>query len=181
MTKRLTLKTVSKAVSEAVGFELELVQGNGYLYFAGTDNTPSDLDPSGWYSSSVAVCRLNHLPLERWIQEAKDLIVGGGYGMERDEIDAAVKRMVQEAARKRVYSITRKSEGNEQLDVVLVAADSGPEAVEILKKQDIEEFSDYLGMEIDDDEVFTYSEAKIVKGMRHSGPAGAIHVHNVQD
>lgn len=64
---RLTLKTVAKAlVAEGFPADIELVQGNGYLYFAGGD-------AHTWYSSSVYVCRLNHLTLDQWITEAKTL------------------------------------------------------------------------------------------------------------
>ena len=71
--KRLTLKSVSKAVTEAVGYELELIKGNGYFYFIGTEATPADKDPSTWYGSSVYVMRLSDLSLERWISEATAL------------------------------------------------------------------------------------------------------------
>lgn len=65
--KRLTLKGVAKAlVAEGFPADIELVQGNGYLYFWGGDC-------ASWHSSSVYVCRLNDLPLATWIEEAKSL------------------------------------------------------------------------------------------------------------
>lgn len=64
---RLTRKAVAKAlVAEGFPADIELVQGNGYLYFAGGNCHE-------WYSSSVYVCYLGHLTLEQWVQEAKTL------------------------------------------------------------------------------------------------------------
>lgn len=64
---RLTLKSIAKAlVAEGFPADIELVQGDGYLYFSGGD-------AHTWYSSSVCVCRLNHLTLDQWIAEAKSL------------------------------------------------------------------------------------------------------------
>ena len=59
----LTIKTVNRAIEQATGDKVDLVQGEGYLWFAGTD----------WRHSSVAVCRLNHLSLAEWIEEYKRL------------------------------------------------------------------------------------------------------------
>ena len=62
---RLTLKKVNAALA-AKGIPERLVQGNGYLYFV-------EGDAAGWYSSSVAVWRLNDLSLEQWLAEHKAL------------------------------------------------------------------------------------------------------------
>lgn len=62
----LTIKGVNKAIA-ARGIKAEICQGDGYLYFFGDDVELA-------YSTSVAVCRLNHLTLERWMV-ALDTIV----------------------------------------------------------------------------------------------------------
>lgn len=62
---RLTLKRVN-AVLAAAGAREELVQGNGYLYF-------SEGEAHCWPNCSVPVCRLNHLSLEQWVNEWRQL------------------------------------------------------------------------------------------------------------
>lgn len=62
----LTLKAVNKAIA-ARGIKAELYQADGYLYFYG-----DDVDLA--YTTSVAVCRLNHLTLERWMQELDEIV-----------------------------------------------------------------------------------------------------------
>ena len=57
----LTLNKVNKTLQK-YDPEVELVKGNGYFYFCGGDC-------SDWYTSSVYVCRLNQLSLDRWIEE----------------------------------------------------------------------------------------------------------------
>lgn len=57
---RLTLKRVNAALA-AAGAKEVLVQGDGYLYFI-------EGDAHCWYTSSVPVCRLNHLSLEQWVE-----------------------------------------------------------------------------------------------------------------
>lgn len=64
-TVKLTLKRVNAALA-AKGIAERLVQGRGYLYF-------TDGDSHKWYSSSVAVCWLNHLTLEQWLAEHREL------------------------------------------------------------------------------------------------------------
>lgn len=63
---RLTIKSVNKAIA-ARGIKAEIFQGDGYLYFYGDDVELA-------YTTSVAVCRLNHLSLERWMQELDDIV-----------------------------------------------------------------------------------------------------------
>jgi hypothetical protein len=64
--KRLTLKAVNAALA-ARGIKERLVQGYGYLYFI-------EGEASSWYSSSVPVCRLNHLPrIEQWLEAHRAL------------------------------------------------------------------------------------------------------------
>ena len=62
---RLTFARVNAAL-KAAGIDAELVQGDGYLYFAG----PAVEFAS---STSVAVCRLNHLSIESWLYEARTI------------------------------------------------------------------------------------------------------------
>lgn len=64
-SKRLTLASVNKKIG-AEGIDAELVQGEGYLYFIGPDVEYAK-------STSVMVARLNHLTLERWLEEAKSI------------------------------------------------------------------------------------------------------------
>ena len=59
---RITFKQVNAAL-KAAGIDAELVQGDGYLWFDGDE-------ASQWYSSSVAVFRLNHIPdVQWWVRE----------------------------------------------------------------------------------------------------------------
>lgn len=62
----LTIKGVNKVIA-ARGIKAEICQGNGYVYFFGDDVEFA-------YTTSVAVCRLNHLTLERWMQELDDFV-----------------------------------------------------------------------------------------------------------
>lgn len=61
MNKRVTLKTVNKALA-AAGIKDELVKGKDYFYFWG------DV-ASTWYSSGVMVSRLNCFTPEQWVVE----------------------------------------------------------------------------------------------------------------
>ncbi len=59
-----------KSVTEAIGnANLELVQGNGYLYFVYEDNAVNVYE-----SESIMVCRLNHMSKEQWIETGKDFL-----------------------------------------------------------------------------------------------------------
>ena len=78
----LTLKTVNAAIA-AKGIAAELVQGEGYLYFVGDA-------VDGAYTTSVAVCRLNHLTLDQWLAELKK-IMGGKWPMSQIETEYSVK------------------------------------------------------------------------------------------
>lgn len=63
----LTIKGVNKAIA-ARGIKAEIVQGDGYLYFFGDDVELA-------HSTSVyGVCRLNHMPLERWMAELDRIV-----------------------------------------------------------------------------------------------------------
>lgn len=62
----LNLKRVNAALA-AEKIPLQLWKGEGYLYFL--------YDKAGRYETkSVYVCYLNDLPLERWLEEARDFI-----------------------------------------------------------------------------------------------------------
>lgn len=62
----LTIKAVNKAIA-ARGIKAEIVQGDGYLWFFGDDVEFA-------HTTSVSVCRLNHLTLERWMAELDDFV-----------------------------------------------------------------------------------------------------------
>lgn len=62
----LTIKAVNKAIA-ARGIKAEIVQGDGYLWFFGADVELA-------HTTSVSVCRLNHLTLERWMLELDDFV-----------------------------------------------------------------------------------------------------------
>lgn len=57
----ITRTTVNKAIAH-LG-DIKLVKGSGYFYFVGDSVNVS--------ASGVYVYRLNELPLEQWIEEAK--------------------------------------------------------------------------------------------------------------
>jgi hypothetical protein len=65
------LKTVNKAIQEKYPF-LKLVKGNGYFYFHSDDEFYGNLLCS-LYTTSVGVCRISHLSLERWLEEADEI------------------------------------------------------------------------------------------------------------
>ena len=63
---KLTIANVNKAL-KAAGFDAELVKGKGYLWFDGDE-------ASNWYTSSVEVCYLNHIPtVEGWIAKYRQM------------------------------------------------------------------------------------------------------------
>jgi len=59
------IKTVNKAIA-AEGINLKLVAGDGYFYFVG----PGSENLS---TASVLVYRLNHLSLDQWMTEAREV------------------------------------------------------------------------------------------------------------
>ena len=59
------IRTVNKALKDA-GYAEILVRGNGYFYFA-------EGDAHRWYSSSVAVFRLNAYTPAEWIERRNEL------------------------------------------------------------------------------------------------------------
>lgn len=62
----LTLKAVNKAI-KAIGLDCELHQGEGYLYFSGPDVEWAN-------STSIPVCRLNHIPtIQQWVENARSV------------------------------------------------------------------------------------------------------------
>lgn len=64
----ITRKNVTDILEKEFGKGIELVQGNGYLYFI--DNRPHTM----WATESVYVNRLNHLPLNRWLDAGRDFL-----------------------------------------------------------------------------------------------------------
>lgn len=66
MTKAKSTKHVIKEIGCD---KLSLICGNGYLYFV-----YDDVENGDWFDKSIAVCRLSHLDLERWIEEGKEFL-----------------------------------------------------------------------------------------------------------
>jgi hypothetical protein len=59
---RSRAQVVKACIAAGAPADLELNQGNGYLYFWSADI-------AGWSSSSVPVCRLRHIEtVEGWVQ-----------------------------------------------------------------------------------------------------------------
>jgi hypothetical protein len=64
----LTFKKVNKELAKHPKWAgEELVQGEGYLYFVGGN---SDM----WYTSNIAVCKLNHTTLESIVQDFEQFV-----------------------------------------------------------------------------------------------------------
>ena len=64
----LTFKKVNKELAKHPKWAgEELVQGDGYLYFM---NGNADM----WYSSSIPVCKLNHVTLEMIIHDFEQFV-----------------------------------------------------------------------------------------------------------
>lgn len=62
----VTIRSVNKAL-KARGYPDELVKGEGYFYFWGDD-------ASLWYTSTVSVYAINHIPtVEGWIERYESL------------------------------------------------------------------------------------------------------------
>lgn len=68
----LQLKNVNKRIQDEVSHHIELVAGDGYFYFT-FDNSVNFFD-SGEFQLTAYVNKLNHLPLDRWIENAKDFL-----------------------------------------------------------------------------------------------------------
>lgn len=62
----ITRKQIEKAIKEATGDSIEVCQGNGYVYFWGQGL-------EAWSTTSVPVCRINHLSLNRWVDVYKEM------------------------------------------------------------------------------------------------------------
>lgn len=63
---RVTINKINEALRRLAPAETEIVRGNGYFYFAGTE-------PSGFRSQSVYVNNLNDLTVEEWVREYRYL------------------------------------------------------------------------------------------------------------
>ena len=66
MTAARTVAQVEKAIGHP---HVTLHREDGYLYFVYDDVATDRFD-----TRSVMVCYLKHLPLERWVEEARELI-----------------------------------------------------------------------------------------------------------
>jgi hypothetical protein len=62
---RITIRQIN-AELKRIGKKEELVAGRGYFYFVGPGT-------GNWYSTSVAVYRLNHLSLAQWVEALEEL------------------------------------------------------------------------------------------------------------
>lgn len=62
----LTLKRVNNHLAQ-LGFNVELVKGDGYFYCIGED-------VDGAYSTSIYTYRLNDLDMDRWVFEVRSII-----------------------------------------------------------------------------------------------------------
>ena len=69
--KRLTAKTVCNEIKKRFGYEVELVNGNGYFYFVEPDHLHR-LDR--WSTTSVYVNSLNQMDLEGWMGSFENLL-----------------------------------------------------------------------------------------------------------
>lgn len=67
MSKRVTKKQIDKAL-KAAGIRGEVHRGEGYIYFEGPDFDHA-------YATSVYVPRLSDFSVERWVAEARALLV----------------------------------------------------------------------------------------------------------
>jgi len=62
----ITIAAVNKAL-KAAGFDAEIVNGKGYLWFDGPE-------ASNWFSSSVPVCHLNHIStVSGWVEKYRQM------------------------------------------------------------------------------------------------------------
>lgn len=69
--KRLTAKKVAAEIYKHFGYEVELINGNGYFYFVEPDHLHR-LD--NWETTSVYVNSLNQMSLDQWLADFKAMI-----------------------------------------------------------------------------------------------------------
>ena len=63
-----TIADVTAAL-RAKGYPLELVRGNGYLYFV-YDDIPANI----WETKSIAVCYFKHQTPAQWVEDGEQFI-----------------------------------------------------------------------------------------------------------
>ncbi len=63
----MTTRQINRAIRHT---GLEINRGEGYQYFTHTKTGDQ-------YGESVMVCYLNHLPLDRWVEEAEEALKNG--------------------------------------------------------------------------------------------------------
>lgn len=68
----LTTKAIAREIKRRFGYDVELVKGRGYLYFADAPNSPYRL--SYWDTTSVMVNSLNQLTFDQWLDSFEILM-----------------------------------------------------------------------------------------------------------
>ena len=63
----MTTRQINRAIRHT---GLEINRGEGYQYF-------THIETGDQYGASVMVCYLNHLPLDRWVEEAEIALENG--------------------------------------------------------------------------------------------------------
>jgi hypothetical protein len=63
----MTTRQINRAIRHT---GLEINRGEGYQYF-------THIETGDQYGASVMVCYLNHLPLDRWVEEAEEALENG--------------------------------------------------------------------------------------------------------
>lgn len=63
----MTTRQINQAIRHT---GLEINRGEGYQYF-------THIETGDQYGASVMVCYLNHLPLDRWVEEAEEALENG--------------------------------------------------------------------------------------------------------
>ena len=69
--KRVMMKTINK---EAAKYNLELVKGEGYFYWAATTDEANTVLCMKADTTSVYVFKLNDLDFDRWMDELKSIV-----------------------------------------------------------------------------------------------------------
>ena len=66
----VTIRSVNNAL-KARGYTDKLEKGEGYFYFYSEPGMPGASD---WYTASVYVCAINHIPtVEAWVEKYESL------------------------------------------------------------------------------------------------------------
>ena len=70
---RVTRNNISKAIAEKTGLNVELIDANGYFYFASNDEATA-LRLASCFSMSVFTNHLTALTIDQWVESFIDLI-----------------------------------------------------------------------------------------------------------